>query len=173
MRSRVQLSTVVTILVVAPSLSALAQAPANLTAPTVRTSEQRRRDDELRPRATAFLSAYNNYEALLTRSGAIVFLSNRDGVPHLYVADAAHPEAPARKLPTGDERVTAASLSSDERTILFSSDVGGDRYFHIFRIGVDGTGLKDLTPADKLHRNAANVARAQPDLFAFSAHANG
>jgi dipeptidyl aminopeptidase/acylaminoacyl peptidase len=164
----------VALCVAAPSVPASAQPPSNLSAPSVLSSAQRRDDDELRPRATAFLNAYNNYNARLTRSGALVFLSNRDGVPHLYVADAAHPDAPARKLPTGDERVIGVALSPAERTIVFSSDVGGDRYFHIFRIGLDGTGLKDLTPTtEKLHRNPPRVARAQPDLFAFSAHTNG
>jgi dipeptidyl aminopeptidase/acylaminoacyl peptidase len=139
--------------------------------PTLLGAEQKRRDGALRPTADAILGAHNNGSAHLTRSGTLVFLSNRDGLPQLYVADAAHPDAPAKRLPTPKERVAQAVLSPDDRTVLFASDVAADGNFHIFSIRIDGTALTDLTPNEKLHRNAPIVARLQPDRFAYSAHA--
>jgi dipeptidyl aminopeptidase/acylaminoacyl peptidase len=140
-------------------------------APTERTAQQIARDDALVPRATAYLSAYGNNSPHLLTSGTVVFVSNRDGLNQLYASDAAHPRAPARKLPAPNERVAGAAVTSDEKTVLFSSDVGADGNFHIFRVGVDGTGLADLTPGEKLHRDAPQAARDVPELFAYAAHA--
>ena len=156
----------------APSAhSSAARAGGATSAPTELSVEQAARDAALVPKAAAFLAAFSNSGAHVTRSGAVVFSSNRDGLPQLYVADAAHPSAPPRRLPTPRERVRGATLTSDERTVLFASDVGSDGNFHIFRTGVDGTGLADLTPGEKMHRNGPIVARSKPGLFAYSAHA--
>src|SRR5262249_49562151 len=103
--------------------------------------------------------------------GVFVFSSTRDGLPQLYAADAAHPSAPTRRLPTPNERAGGIVLTADERTVLFAGDTGADGNFHIWRVGVDGQGLKDLTPGEKLHRDPPYVARGKPDLFGYSAHA--
>jgi dipeptidyl aminopeptidase/acylaminoacyl peptidase len=129
------------------------------------------RDAELVPKATAFLAAFTNGGAHLALSGALVFSSDRDGLTQLYVADAARPKDPPRRLPTAKERVRGATLTPDERTVLFASDVSSDGNFHIFRVGIDGTGLTDLTPGEKMHRDRPTVARGKPGLFAYSAHA--
>lgn len=63
-------------------------------APTVRTAVELARDAVLLPKATAFLSAFWNDDARLTRSGNVVFTSNRDGLAQLYLGDAAHPSDP-------------------------------------------------------------------------------
>jgi acetyl esterase/lipase len=140
-------------------------------APTERSALQIARDDALVPRATAYLSAYSNNGPHLLTSGTVVFNSNRDGLAQLYAGDSAHPKEPARKLPTPNERVAGAVVTPDEKTILFASDAGADGNFHIFRVGVDGTGLADLTPGEKLHRDLPQVARDEPNLFAYAAHA--
>ena len=126
--------------------------PAN-SAPTELTPSQKARDAELVPSAAAFLAAFSNGSAHLTRSGTVVFFSTRDGLAQLYVGDATHPRDPPRRLPTPKERVTGATLTPDEHTVLFASDVNADGNFHIYRVGVDGTGLADLTPAEKMHRD--------------------
>lgn len=139
--------------------------------PSVLTPAQAARDDELRPRANAVLAAFANDGAYVTRSGAIVFGSNRDGVRQLYVGDVKHPKDAPRRLVTGSERIGAMAITPDEKTILFSSDTNADGNFHIFRIGVDGSGLADLTPVETLHRDGPRVARGGAGLFAYSAHA--
>jgi hypothetical protein len=47
----------------------------------VLTPAQIARDAELVPKATAFLAAFANGGALVTKSGAVVFTSLRDGLP--------------------------------------------------------------------------------------------
>jgi acetyl esterase/lipase len=161
----------------APSAEAPVASPATAldppatSAPSDLTAAQLARDAELVPKATAFLAAFSNGSAHVTRSGALLFASNRDGLNQLYVADAAHPKDAPRHLPTAKERIQGATLTTDERTVLFASDVGADGNFHIFRIGLDGTGLADLTPGAKMHRNPPSIARKKPGLFAYSAHA--
>jgi dipeptidyl aminopeptidase/acylaminoacyl peptidase len=140
-------------------------------AATERSAQQITRDEALVPRATAYLSAYSNSSPHLLASGTVVFISNRDGLSQLYAGDSAHPKEPARKLPTPNERVAGAVVTTDEKTILFASDVGADGNFHLFRVGVDGAGLADLTPGEKLHRDPPRVARDEPSLFAYAAHA--
>jgi dipeptidyl aminopeptidase/acylaminoacyl peptidase len=107
---------------------------------------------------------------VLAPDGQVAFVSTRDGLPQLYVGDAAHPDAPPRKLPVPAERVLAPRLLPDGKTLVFSSDVGSDEKFHIFRIGLDGSGLADLTPTGELHRRSAIVARRSGTLV-YDAHA--
>ena len=141
--------------------------------PTRLTEAQRARDQALLPQAAAILGAYSNTGAQLTRSGAVVFISTRDGLPQLYVGDEAHPDAPPRRLPSPPERVGGFALTPDEKTVLFRSDVGSDNQFHLFAVGLDGKGLVDLTPGEKLQRGWPVPARAKAGLFAWSAHATG
>jgi dipeptidyl aminopeptidase/acylaminoacyl peptidase len=144
-------------------------APATST-PTDRSPRQQARDAALAASTQPYLAAFTNSGAMLTRSGTVVFSSNRDGIPQLYVADAARPKDPPRRLPAPAERVVGATLTPDERTVLFASDVGANGKFHIFKVGVDGTGLLDLTPQGEVHRDPPSVARNKPGLFAYSAH---
>jgi dipeptidyl aminopeptidase/acylaminoacyl peptidase len=117
------------------------------------------------------LAAFSNGEAFVTRAGALVFVSNRDGLAQLYVSDIARPKEPPRRLPGPKEGVGDLTLTADERSVLFTSDVGGDGNYRIFRVGIDGTGLTELTPGPTMHRNAPRIARSNPDIFAFSGHA--
>jgi dipeptidyl aminopeptidase/acylaminoacyl peptidase len=144
--------------------------------PTVLSAADQAKDAAVVPKVMQFLGAYSNTSAVLTKSGRVVFVSTRDGLPQLYVADAAHPKSPARRLPTPKEQVRAPALTSDEKTVLFLSDVKNDENFHVFAVPLDGAEnssatFVDLTPGETLHRNAPAVARDKPDLFAYSAHA--
>jgi dipeptidyl aminopeptidase/acylaminoacyl peptidase len=137
----------------------------------VLTEAQTARDAALAPKVGAFVDAFSNMGPFLLKDGRVVFTSNRDGIPAIYVADTKNPAAAPKKLPTGDERVASVEVLPDERTVLFTSDVNSDENFSVFRIELDGTGLKNLTPDPKIHRNPPTVARDKNGLFAYSAHA--
>src|SRR5262245_33650188 len=53
------------------------------------------REAELAAIAGGFIDAFVNSEPLLTRDKRVVFVSNRDGLPQLYIADAKQPQAAA------------------------------------------------------------------------------
>ncbi|MDO4575471.1 MAG: hypothetical protein Q4D98_09705 [Planctomycetia bacterium] len=42
-----------------------------------------------------------------------------------------------------------ANLSLDARTVFFSYRPAGEKYWHVYRIGIDGTGLKALTSGEQ------------------------
>jgi len=121
--------------------------------------------ESVETRAAAMVDAFTNNSPLLTPDGHVVFISNRDGVPLLYVGDVAHPSAAPRKLPTGNQRVGAPSLMPDGQTIVYLSDTGTNQKFHVFAIHIDGSHLVDLTPADDLRRESLTVARKSGTLF--------
>src|SRR5215475_10950743 len=103
-------------------------------------------DAEIAARAQPFVDAFSNSGAVLAPDGQVVFVSTRDGLPQLYVGAAGEPDRPPRRLPVPPERVMAPRLLPDGKTLVFLSDVGSDQKFHVFRIGLDGSGLEDLTP---------------------------
>jgi dipeptidyl aminopeptidase/acylaminoacyl peptidase len=127
-------------------------------------------DPVLAAKAAAFVDAFIEYGADFTPDGQrVVFISNRDGLPQLYVGDPAKPdEAPARVLAT-TERVGAVQAMNDGKTLLFTSDVGADEHWSIFRIGLDGRHLVDLTPGERLYRDPPILPDGRPDTMFFSA----
>lgn len=127
------------------------------------------RDAEVAARAAPFVDAFSNYGAVLAPGGQVVFASTRDGLPQLYVAAAGEPDRPPRRLPVPPERVSAPRLLPDGKTLVFASDVGADQKFHLFRIGIDGSGLRDLTPDGELRRHLPVVARTAGTLV-YAAH---
>src|SRR5262245_16565820 len=119
------------------------------SAPTVLTPAQDERDRAIAAKVAPILDAFTNSAPQLLRDGRVVYVSNRDGLPALYVADTRQPTTPPRKLPTPDERVGAVRVLPDERSILFTSDVKSDGNFRIFRVDLDGGGPPtDLTPGE-------------------------
>jgi dipeptidyl aminopeptidase/acylaminoacyl peptidase len=127
------------------------------------------RDAEIAARAAPFVDAFGNSSAVLAPDGQVVFVSTRDGQPQLYAGLVGEPDQPPRRLPGPPERMLAPRLLPDGRTLVFLSDVGSDRKFHVFRIGIDGSGLADLTPDGELRRNALRVARWSGTMV-YSAH---
>ena len=140
------------------------------SAPTVLSAAQLARDAELAPKALTLLKAFTNSRPRLLSDGRVVFISNRDGLPAVYVGDTAQPSAPPRKLPGPDERIASYEVLPDEKTVLFLSDVKSDQLFSIFKVGIDETGFSNLTPGEPLTRSVPLVARGVPDLFAYTAH---
>ncbi|HZJ66268.1 MAG TPA: hypothetical protein VFD36_22335, partial [Kofleriaceae bacterium] len=142
---------------------------AHAIAPTEPDAAQRARDAEIASRAAPFVDAFSNTSAVLAPDGRVAFLSTRDGLPQLYVGDVRQPDRPPRRLPTPAERITAPRLLPDGKTLVFLSDVGADQKFHLFRIGLDGAGLADLSPPGELRRRAPHVARKSGTLV-YGAH---
>src|ERR1051325_8120500 len=127
------------------------------------------RDAEIAARAAPFVDAFGNTSAVLAPDGQVVFVSTREGQPQLYAGVVGEPDQPPRRLPGPPERMLAPRLLPDGRTVVFLSDVGSDRKFHVFRIGLDGSGLVDLTPDGELRRGALRVARWS-GMMVYSAH---
>ena len=130
------------------------------------------RDAELARAAVATIDAFVNSSARFTRDGKrVVFISNRDGLPQLYIADAGKPDAPATRLVTSTERVSGAVTTPDGKALVFLSDHGADENWTYFRVNLDGSGLVELTPGVKRQRNGALIPDGKPDAIFYSARA--
>ncbi len=78
----------------------------------------------------ALLSVHENFGGALSPDGTkLLFRSDRDGVAELYIADVAHPGAPATKLVAGPERVASAVWAAGGRVILLRRDTGAWSWF--------------------------------------------
>jgi dipeptidyl aminopeptidase/acylaminoacyl peptidase len=129
------------------------------------------RDAELAAVAGGLLDAFVNSQPVLTRDQRVVFVSNRDGLPQLYIADAKQPPAQATRLVTTTERVTGVVRTPDGKAVIFQSDTGADENWSFYRVGLDGTGLIELTPGAKLNRDGAVLPAGAPDTIFFTARA--
>jgi dipeptidyl aminopeptidase/acylaminoacyl peptidase len=140
--------------------------------PTVLTAAQLELDRRISRQVLPVIDAFTNSSPQLLTDGRVVYLSTRDRVPSLFVADTWRPAETPRRLPTSEERITFVTLLPGERTALFLSDTNSDGNFRIFRVELDGTTVAtNLTPDEVLHRDPPSVARAVQGLFAYSAHA--
>jgi dipeptidyl aminopeptidase/acylaminoacyl peptidase len=116
------------------------------------------------------VDAFVNTEARLTRDGKqVVLVSNRDGLPQLYVSDATRPGSPARRLLETKERVTLDGTTPDGKSVLFRMDHGADEKWSVFKVDLDGSGLVELTPGEPMQRDHAFVPDLAPDHVVFSA----
>jgi dipeptidyl aminopeptidase/acylaminoacyl peptidase len=127
-------------------------------------------DPTLAAKATAFIDAFTEYSPDFTPDGKrVVFASTRDGLPQIYIADLAKPaEAPTRVVTT-KERSGGFQVLNDGKTVLFQSDVGADENWSIYRVGLDGQGLIDLTPGERINRDGPVVPEKKQDTMFFSA----
>ena len=85
----------------------------------------------------------------------VLWASERDGWMHLYVYDATTAK-PIRQLTTGEWVVRqVVRVDEDARTVYFTAggrEHGRDPYLqHLYRIGLDGSGLRLLTSEDAEH----------------------
>ncbi|HEV7556654.1 MAG TPA: hypothetical protein VGO00_14415, partial [Kofleriaceae bacterium] len=91
--------------------------------PDVPLGKREIRDAELATAAEKILDAFVNYEPRLTHDGKrVLFVSNRDGLPQLYIADAAKPESPATRVVSTTERILDIVPTKDDKSVLFLSD---------------------------------------------------
>jgi hypothetical protein len=138
--------------------------------PTQRTVSERARDDVAAPRARELLDAHENVGGVLSPDGTkLLFRSDRDGIAELYLADVAHPDAPATKIVAGPERVTSAVFARDGASVIFRKDTGANEVFHIYRADLDGSHVVDLTPPEPLWRDSPLLPGARPGLIVYGA----
>jgi dipeptidyl aminopeptidase/acylaminoacyl peptidase len=138
-------------------------------APDEVSRADRARVDQLARKAQPLVDAFLNSEALLTRDGQrVVLVSNRDGLPQLYVADVARPESPARRLVESNQRATLDDTTPDGKSILFRTDQGADEKWSIWRVNLDGSNAVELTPGERIQRDGAHVPDLAPDTIYFS-----
>src|SRR5678809_1182199 len=91
------------------------------------------RAKQLAKPAAAFYDAFTDGEPAFTRDGErVVFVSNRDGLPQLYVSDAARPDSAVTRLVSSTERVSGPLALADGKRVLFRSDTGADENWSIF-----------------------------------------
>jgi len=138
-------------------------------APDVASGADAARIAELARQVTPLVDAFVNSEARLTRDGKrVVFVSNRDGLPQLYVADAARPDSPAKRLVKWPERMTLKTLTPDGQSLIALSDKGADENWSIFKVGLDGSAPVELTPGETMNRDGAFLPELAPDTVYFS-----
>ncbi|HWM84954.1 MAG TPA: hypothetical protein VNO33_03930, partial [Kofleriaceae bacterium] len=150
----------------APTSSA-PRAPANAE-PDVPSGDAAARVAEYARRVEPVVYAFTNGSPILSPDGKkLLFATTRDGLPQLYVADAARPDSPATRITT-PERVLGGE-SIDGKSIIFLSDVGADENWSIFKVGLDGKGMTELTPGEKLQRDWPQWGERKPNQLFFSA----
>jgi dipeptidyl aminopeptidase/acylaminoacyl peptidase len=124
---------------------------------------------QLAHQAIPLVDAFINMEAILTRDGKrVVLVSNRDGLPQLYVADAAQPGSPAKRLVEWPERMMLSGTTPDGKSVLFLSDKGADENWSIWKVGLDGSAPVELTPGVTMNRDEALMPERAPDTVYFS-----
>jgi dipeptidyl aminopeptidase/acylaminoacyl peptidase len=129
---------------------------------------------ELTKKAAQVVDAFVNSNALLTRDGKqVVLVSNRDGLPQLYIADATRPDSPAKRLLESKERVRLDVTTPDGKALIFSSDHGADEKWSIWRVNLDGSRATDLTPGEPVQRDSPMVADLVPKTMYYSARRIG
>ena len=120
----------------------------------------------------------NNYRRNLRGDSLILWLSERDGYPHLYLFDTTLPtkgkksvrskfvatsnaECPSRQITSGSWCVRRVLHIDEEKGLLFFTANGRNPeedpyHIHYYRINLDGTGLTDLTPEPANHNARFN-----------------
>jgi dipeptidyl aminopeptidase/acylaminoacyl peptidase len=137
--------------------------------PDVPSEADKARIAELTRQAAPLVDAFVNSEALLTRDGKrVLMVSNRDGLPQIYVADATRPDSPAKRLVEWPERMTIAATTPDGKSLLFRSDKGADENWSIWKADLDGSAPVELTPGATMNRDDAFVPELAPDTVYFS-----
>jgi dipeptidyl aminopeptidase/acylaminoacyl peptidase len=125
------------------------------------------RDAELAKHVTGFVDAFTNSDAHFTRDGKrLVFTSTRDGLPQLYVAGASGGEA--TRIVATTERVGSVLVPPGGKDVIFTADKGADELWSVFRVGLDGKGLVELTPGERLNRDRVIVPDGKPSTMFFS-----
>lgn len=75
----------------------------------------------------------------------LAYLKPHNSRMNIFVQKINEP-ATEKRLTNQTDRDISAFIWKENDTLLFARDFGGDENFHVFRVSVDGTGEKDLTP---------------------------
>jgi dipeptidyl aminopeptidase/acylaminoacyl peptidase len=125
-------------------------------------------DPALAAKAGGFVDAFTNVGAIFTRDGKrTVFMSNRDGFPQLYVAG--KPDEPAQRLIETKERMAVVLSAPGGKDVVFTMDAGADEQWSLYRVGLDGKNLIELTPGAKLNRDVPVIPDGKPSTMYFTA----
>src|SRR5262249_12551448 len=128
------------------------------------------RDAELAKVAAGLLDAFSNTTPVLSRDGKkIVFSSNRDGLPQLYISDATKTDGGATRLAPTKKRMVQPTTTKDGKSIVFRSDKGADENWDFFRVDLDGKNLVQLTSGEPLNRDDAMIPDGKADTLFYSA----
>ncbi|HEY5950926.1 MAG TPA: hypothetical protein VIV40_35780, partial [Kofleriaceae bacterium] len=154
----------------APAPPPVARPPGKTADATPDKAKGDAREAEFAKLSAGYFDAFNNGNAIFTPDRKrIVLQSNRDGLPQIYLAEVAKPADKPLRLVDSKERAVADRITKDGKALLFRSDTGADENWSIFRIGLDGKNLVELTPGDKLNRDEPFIADGKPDTMFFSA----
>ncbi len=147
--------------------AAAAPAPPVTHEPDVPAGAAAARDAELAARAAPIVDASLTNDGELTPDGRrLVFVSNRDGLPQLYVADARKPSSPATRLVASGERVQGFLVTDDGRRAIYLSDKGADERWSVFSVGLDGKAAPvELTPGEALQRGPSEPVAARGKIY--------
>jgi dipeptidyl aminopeptidase/acylaminoacyl peptidase len=145
-------------------------APPAKVSPDVPGGADAARDAELGKQALTFIDAFFNTAGNFTPDGKdVIFVSNRDGLPQIYLAETSKSGAPPRRVLVTQQRIDSPSPLPGGDGIVFRMDKGADENWSIFRVNLDGSGLEELTPGEKLQRDAPVVPDGAPGTMVFSA----
>ncbi len=123
----------------------------------------------LEQRAGALLDVHQDWQPVFTHDGKrVVFGSDRDGLPQLYVAEVAAPQKPPRRLVEWKDPIQSALITWDDRFVIFVADHEGDELTRFFRVPLEGGAVEPLTP-EALNRDPAFLPELTPDRLVFSA----
>ncbi len=92
---------------------------------------------------------------LASNGGEVIFWSERDGWGHYYLYDAAT-GALKNRITEGEFVMTSIEGIDEKARALFVAAGGREKgedpyYTHLYRVGLDGTGMKLLNPGDASH----------------------
>ncbi len=107
-------------------------------------------------RSDTFISYINNYRYDLNDGAELLWVSERDGWRHLYRIDGATGEV-KNQVTSGEWVVRKVMfVDEEERTVYFMASglhAKEDPYNqHFCRVGLDGSGMTDLTPENGNHK---------------------
>ncbi len=128
------------------------------------------REAEFGKLAAGYIDAFNNNGAIFTPDRKrVVFTSNRDGLPQVYVGDVAKPADKPLRLVETKERANALLVTKDGKSVVYSTDTGADENWSFYRVDLDGKNAIELTPGEKLNRDEPFIADGKPDTMFFTA----
>jgi dipeptidyl aminopeptidase/acylaminoacyl peptidase len=93
----------------------------------------------------------------------IGYLSEREGVLNIYIADRVHPN---KAIPiTNDKKrgVRNYVWTHDNKHILYLQDKDGDEDYHIYKVNINTLKVKDLTPFKKTRSFIAKLSERIPN----------
>ncbi|MFH1436459.1 MAG: prolyl oligopeptidase family serine peptidase, partial [Pseudomonadota bacterium] len=132
-----------------------AEGAVEAAAPTERTESQIARDSELAEAASALIDLHVNHSHDISADGkTITFVSDRDGLSQVYLAQVDKPKDPPVRLTETTERCEFPRFTPDGKHIVYVSDTGGNQRYRIFSVAAGGGEPVCLTPDEGLERHA-------------------